>query len=148
MRNFLIDHLHFEWVNVFVLGRHEHASYSNYVQVTDLSNLRLVLKVAVHQTHSKEEGLIVALEVGQHLYIPVDHAGSQGRRDLVPDQTVVCGELLLQLLGVVQYRFPILRIDIDILSLNFRSGASQVSRWMSHAEVIIDLVGADQIAAI
>ena len=148
MSNLLIDHLHLERVNVFILGRHEHACYTNYVEVADLPDLGLVLEIAVHQTHSEEECLIIALEVGQYLYLPVDHACSQGWRDLVSDQTIVCGELLLQLLGIVQYRLPILSVDIDILSLNFCGGTPQMGRWMSHSKVIINLVGAYQIASI
>lgn len=103
VRNLLVDHLHFERVDVLILGRNEHASDSNDVQVADLPNLNLVLKVSVHQANRQEEGLVIALEVGKHLYVPVYHARSQGRSNLVANQAVVRAELLLKLFGVVQY---------------------------------------------
>ena len=148
MGNLLIDHLHLEWIDVLILGRNEHARDTNDVQVADLPDLHLVLKVAVHQADRQEEGLVITLEVGEHLYVPVDHASTQGRRDLVPDQAVVREELLLKLLGIVQYRFSILSVHIDVLSFDVRGGSPQVSRWMSHFEVLADLVGAYEVASI
>ena len=49
MSNFLIDHLHFEGVDVLVLGGHEHACHTYYVEFADLADIWLVLKVAIHE---------------------------------------------------------------------------------------------------
>lgn len=88
--DFLVDHLHLEGVDVLVLAGNEHAGNADDVEVADLARLRLVLEVAVHQAHGQEERLVVALEVRQHLNHPVDHAGAQGRRNLVAHQIVFC----------------------------------------------------------
>ena len=97
MGNLLIDHSHLQRVDVFVLARDEHASDADNVQVGDLPPFVLILKVAIQERDSQEEGLIVALKVCEHLNHPVDHASTQGWRDLVLDEAVVSEVLQLEL---------------------------------------------------
>ena len=81
--NLLEHHLHFKRVDILVLARNKHCRYANDVKITDLSGLRLALKVAVEERNSQEEGLIVTLKVCEYLNHPVDHASAQGWGDLV-----------------------------------------------------------------
>ena len=47
--NFLVNHLHFQGVNVFVLGRDEHRCDTDDVEDSDLQGLRLRLEVPVEE---------------------------------------------------------------------------------------------------
>ena len=118
VRNLLVDHLHFQGVNVFVLARDEHASHTDDVQVRNLTPLRLILEVAIQEAHCEEKGLVIALEVSEHLDHPVNHASSQRRRDLVPHQTIGGQVLQLELAHVAHDALPVLVVHIDVLALD------------------------------
>ena len=118
----LVDHLHLQREDVFVLGGHEHAGDSKDVQVRNLSRILLVLEVPVHQAHSQEEGLIVALEVSEDFNHPVNHSSSQNWGNFVLDETVSGQQLLFKFTNVQVDRFAIFYIDIDVLSLKLASG--------------------------
>ena len=118
VRNLLVNHLHFQGVDVLVLARDEHASHTDDVQVGNLTPLRLVLEVAIKEAHCKEEGLVIALEVSKHLDHPVNHACSQRRRNLMPHQTVRRQMLLLQLAHVAHDRLTVLVVHVDVLALD------------------------------
>ena len=73
--------LHLKWVDILILRGYEHTGDTKNVQLVHsdtLHGVSLELEVSVHQVDSQEEGLVIALKVGQHLYHPVDHSGSKG----------------------------------------------------------------------
>ena len=103
------------------------------MQLADLVRYIGLLKVAVHERDSEEEGLVLALEVGQHLDHPVDHASSQRGRDLVPGETVrgLTSELHLPLILVNLRKVFLFAVDVlpfEIICLL----AAQVRRRMIH----------------
>ena len=65
--------------------------------------------------------MVVALEVSEDLDHPVNHAGAQSRRDLVPDEAILSEVLLLKRAGVFHNRVTVLSVYVDVLPLNFRS---------------------------
>ena len=119
VRDLLIHHLHFQRVNVLILGCNEHTCNSNDVQITDFPCVLLVLEVSVDEAHSEEECLVVTFEVGKHLDHPVDHSGTQCWRDFVSHEGIVSQKLDFELSRVVEYRFAIICVYIDVLTLNF-----------------------------
>lgn len=102
------------------------------MQACDLQWLRTVLEVTIHERYGYEEGLIITVEVGQHLDDPVDHASTNWSRDLVPLQAI--RGVKLKLLGpeVLLNVAAKLRPQVYVLSLNVRGQCpGHMSRWMA-----------------
>ena len=76
MSDLLEYNFHLNRVVVFIFARNEHGCHADDVEIGDLTHVLLTFEVAIKQAHSEEEGLIVALKVGEDLDHPVDHAGA------------------------------------------------------------------------
>ena len=71
-----VNSFHFQWVDVFELGRYEHGCNTDDVKVADFHFLFCELKVSVLQRDSQEESLVIAPEIGKHLNHPVNHTSA------------------------------------------------------------------------
>lgn len=98
-------------------------------------------EVPVQDGNGEEEGLVVALEVGEHLNHPVDHAGAQRWSDLVLDQAVRGVELVLQLPLVNINVFSVLVLNMESFAFNFAE-LGVVPVWDGHLDLgdLVDVV--------
>lgn len=94
------------------------------MQSANLSRLRLVLKVAIHQADRQEERLVVTLEIVQHLDHPVGHSRAQRRCDLVSNQAVFGHKFDFERARVIHDRLAILDIAVHVLALEIVSRLS------------------------
>ena len=88
------------------------------MEVSDLLDRVFVLKVPVQETDRQEEGLILALEICEHLDHPVDHSRPQSRRNFVFHQAIIRKVRLLELPCVSFNFFAVLYLYVDVLALN------------------------------
>ena len=117
------------------------------MQVADLSRLSLALEVSVEQRDSQEESLVVTLKVCKHLDHPVYHASPERRSDLMFDQAILSKTLQLQLARICHDGLSILRVHVNVLSLDLScSLTTEVSTGMHLCEVGKDHVCVDHVA--
>lgn len=91
-----------------------------------------ILEVTIHERDGDEEGLIIAVEVGEHLDDPVHHTSADWRCDLVPLETICCIKLELLRPEVLLYVAAKFGPQIQVLSLDVsRGSARHVPRWMA-----------------
>lgn len=93
----------------------------------------ICLQEPVEETDSKEEGLVVTLEVSEHFDHPVDHSCSQRRCDLMVLKTRLGRVKFLQLPCVRVDRSWVFGIDVDVLPFNIGSSFS----WQAHTRMLI-----------
>ena len=118
MGDLFMDHFHLQGVDILILGRDEHGSDTNDVEVGDLSGVLLVLEEAVQDRDGQEEGLVVTLEVGQDFDHPVNHAGPKGGSYFVLDEAVLGVELDLELSLIDVDVLPIVVAHVGRFALN------------------------------
>lgn len=95
MSNLVVNGLHLEWIDIFILAGNEHASHANQMQIVDFFLSLHVLQISVLQVDSQKVGLVVTLEVSQHLNHPVRHSSPKLVGDTVVTETVRNVNLLL-----------------------------------------------------
>ena len=83
MRDFLVNYLKLNRVNLLILAGHKNASHSHQVQLTYRQTLLRNVEVLIHESHCEKEGLISAFVGGKDFNHPIDHFSPQIRLNLM-----------------------------------------------------------------
>ena len=103
------------------------------MQVANLDRIRAQSEETVQETDSQKEGLVLTLEISEHLDHPIDHPCSQTLCDFVSIQEVSRLILSLQLSQVLVDLFTILRLNVNVLPLQLSCALT----WQVHARMLI-----------